>query len=298
MIFFPSWCSLVVGGTRDPDGLCLAASRLGPGIALRSHATQVTQIGGIPAHWGGNASGSRAWECDRDACGATGPANTKGRASAHQHRVLPWMSRAAWVVAAYEMASEAVEEFIDAREGDAFGLTLFGSHQIRWTPLTTDLDAIRQALPFCQSTKPTHAHGWNHDWRCSGVLPRQHDSGSRSRRSHDRAGVPMVSAQTWQVPERRPNPGRCSRVPQITLYHVHVGSGAVPTSVADLARETGGEAFAATDRKGLERIFLHIDRMRPGSLCALVEPCRWTFFCLLQSSDLLHWVFMDSGFLV
>ena len=51
----------------------------------------------------------------------------------------------------------------------------------------------------------------------------------------------------------------------ITLYHVHVGNSAVPARVQDMARETGGEAFVATDRKGLERVFKHIDRLKPDS---------------------------------
>ncbi|MCH2162637.1 MAG: hypothetical protein MK085_12295, partial [Phycisphaerales bacterium] len=38
----------------------------------------------------------------------------------------------------------------------------------------------------------------------------------------------------------------------------------VPATVADLARQSGGEAFVATDRKGLDRVFDHIDRMRPA----------------------------------
>ena len=39
-----------------------------------------------------------------------------------------------------------------------FGLTLFGSHQIRWIPLTKDLKAIRNAMPFADPERqPTQA---------------------------------------------------------------------------------------------------------------------------------------------
>ena len=34
------------------------------------------------------------------------------------------------------------------------------------------------------------------------------------------------------------------------VHHVHVGNGSVPAVVQDLARETGGEAFVATDSQG------------------------------------------------
>ncbi len=48
----------------------------------------------------------------------------------------------------------------------------------------------------------------------------------------------------------------------IVVYHVHVGNGSVPGVVQNLARETGGEAFVATDQKGLERVFRHIGQLR------------------------------------
>lgn len=48
----------------------------------------------------------------------------------------------------YESAVEAIETFTLAREGDAIGLTLFGSWPLRWVPLTKDLQALRNALMF------------------------------------------------------------------------------------------------------------------------------------------------------
>ena len=49
----------------------------------------------------------------------------------------------------------------------------------------------------------------------------------------------------------------------IMVHHVHVGDGSVPAVVQDLARETGGEAFVATDSKGLQRVFDQISGLRP-----------------------------------
>lgn len=48
----------------------------------------------------------------------------------------------------YESAAEAIESFTYAREGDAIGLTLFGSWPLRWVPLTKDLQVLRNALAF------------------------------------------------------------------------------------------------------------------------------------------------------
>ena len=163
----------------------------------------------------------------------------------------------------YEMASEAVEKFIDAREGDAFGLTLFGSHQIRWTPLTTDLAVIRQALPFANPrNQPMHMVGT----MIGAALEFCHDNMLREAGEGDRMIVLVSDGFSADLSSSgaQAETGAMLNSADITLYHVHVGGAVVPTSVADLARETGGEAFAATDRKGLERIFNHIDRMRPA----------------------------------
>lgn len=163
----------------------------------------------------------------------------------------------------YEMASEAVENFVDAREGDAFGLTLFGSHQIRWTPLTTDLNAIRQALPFANpDNQPMHMVGTRIGAAllfCQGNMVQEAVEGDRL--------IVLVSDGSSSDLRDTDAQQRTADVlieSQIVLYHVHVGSASAPAVIADLARETGGESFVATDKRGLRRIFEHIDRMRPA----------------------------------
>ena len=79
------------------------------------------------------------------------------------------------------MARDAVVEFIDARDGDAFGLTLFGSYPIRWVPLTRDLEAIRNALPFADPQRqPMHMGGTRIGARPR-ILPRATWCRSRGR---------------------------------------------------------------------------------------------------------------------
>src|SRR5262249_11646340 len=48
----------------------------------------------------------------------------------------------------YDGAMKAVEQFLDYRKGDAFGLTFFGDAYVHWVPLTNDPSAIRCAPPF------------------------------------------------------------------------------------------------------------------------------------------------------
>jgi Ca-activated chloride channel homolog len=81
----------------------------------------------------------------------------------------------------YRMASKAITDFTTAREGDAFGLTLFGSHQIRWIPLTKDLKAIRNAMPFADPERqPIHMSG-------TAIVPRSAFASRTWRPKHSKA---------------------------------------------------------------------------------------------------------------
>ena len=162
----------------------------------------------------------------------------------------------------YDMAIDAVGDFVDAREGDAFGLTLFGSYAIRWVPLTRDLDAIRNALPFADPERqPMHMGGTRigHVLQfCLGNMATEAEAGDRmiilvsDGMSSDIADASAALALADDL-----------KASNITVFHVHVGTGSVPGTVQELARETGGEAFVATDRKGLGRAFQYIDQLRP-----------------------------------
>ena len=163
----------------------------------------------------------------------------------------------------YTMAKNAVEEFVAARDGDAFGLTLFGSHQIRWTPLTTDLNAIRQALPFANpDNQPMHMVGTAIGAAlkfCSANMMQEATEGDRL--------IVLVSdgsSSDLSTADQQETVSNTLLDANIVLYHVHVGTATPPAVVSDLARESGGESFVATDRKGISRIFDHIDRMRPA----------------------------------
>ena len=53
----------------------------------------------------------------------------------------------------YDASMVAINEFLDYREGDAFGLTFFGNSVLHWVPLTTDVSAFRCAPPFMRPSK-------------------------------------------------------------------------------------------------------------------------------------------------
>lgn len=163
----------------------------------------------------------------------------------------------------YEMATEAVQTFVSTRDGDAFGLTLFGSYPIRWVPLTKDLQAIRNALPYANpQNQPRHMGGTRIGEAlrfCLGNMVVEATQG-------DRMIILVSDGMSSDIGDSGTAMSLADELSAsgITVYHVHVGNGSVPAVVQDLARETGGEAFVATDQKGLDRIFQRIDQMQPA----------------------------------
>jgi Ca-activated chloride channel family protein len=163
----------------------------------------------------------------------------------------------------YRLAKEAIERFADAREGDAFGLTIFGSHQIRWVPLTKDLAALRNALPFANPERqPIHMSGT----RIGAALRFCRDSMTAEATEGDRLVILVSDGASSDLdPESTSEIIDELREARIAVYHIHVAEDAIPDEVVDIAEETGGEAFQASDAKSLAKVFEHIDRMRPAT---------------------------------
>lgn len=162
----------------------------------------------------------------------------------------------------YQKARKAVEEFIDLREGDAFGLTIFGSQQIRWTPLTKDLSAVRNALPFANpANQPAHMGGT----MIGAALRFCRDNMVSEAKEGDRMIILVSDGDSSDLADDQASAVTDElRAEGIRLYHIHVATDPIPDAVVDIARETGGEAFQATDEASLRRVFQHIDRMKPA----------------------------------
>lgn len=167
----------------------------------------------------------------------------------------------------YENARKAVEDFVGVREGDAFGLTIFGSQQIRWTPLTQDLSAIRNALPFANpSRQPSHMGGT----MIAAALRFCRTNMMNEAKAGDRMIILVSDGDSSDLAGDESSAVADElKDANIRLYHVHVASDPIPDAVVDIARNTGGEAFQATDATSLRRVFEHIDRMRPAEFRTL-----------------------------
>ncbi len=162
----------------------------------------------------------------------------------------------------YEMAKRAIEDFIVSRDGDALGFTLFGTQQIRWTPLTKDIATIRRALPFAN---PRNQPPFMGGTMIGAALRFCRDNMLAEASDGDRLLLLVSDGMSADI--NGSNAGEFAdemKAARITVYHVHVGTGPVPPDVMEIANASGGEAFAATDESGLNRIFKHIDRMKPA----------------------------------
>ena len=166
----------------------------------------------------------------------------------------------------YQLAAKAVEDFTLAREGDAFGLTLFGVRQIRWLPLTKDLRAIRNALPFANpENQPTHMGGT----AIGAALRFCGENMVAEAKTGDRMIVLVSDGMSFDLGEGvAAEIGEELKAERITVYHVHIDESEVPSDVRELVEITGGQSFAATDSASLKAVFSHIDRMRPATFAA------------------------------
>ncbi len=163
----------------------------------------------------------------------------------------------------YRMAAKAVSDFTKAREGDAFGLTLFGSEQIRWVHLTKDLKAIRDALPFADPEhQPNHMGGT----MIAAALRFCRDNMISEALEGDRLIIMVSDGQSPDLDGAENERVAAElRDAGITLYHIHVAADApIPTEVVDMAHLTGGDAMAAANPETIKEVFRHIDKMKPA----------------------------------
>lgn len=188
----------------------------------------------------------------------------------------------------YQMAKKAMEEFIDARAGDALGFTLFGTQQIRWTPLTKDIATIRRALPFADPNNQPPQMGGT---MIGAALRFCRDNMLREAKEGDRLLLLVSDGVSADVNDQ--NIGEFIdelKAASITMVHIHVGTDQAPATVMELATATGGESFVATDEGGLRRIFKHIDRMKPAKFKAATaipmdyyQPFAWIGLALIAA---------------
>lgn len=163
----------------------------------------------------------------------------------------------------YDASMEAINRFLDYRDGDAFGLTFFGNAVLHWVPLTTDVSAFRCAPPFM---KPGQIPSWFQGTEigkallaCRKVLLEREEGDRMIILITDGYSADLGGGRDEEIARELAADG-------IAVYTVHIADGDVPDPVLRIAVGTGGEAFKPEDTDGLERVFERIDSMQKARM--------------------------------
>lgn len=164
----------------------------------------------------------------------------------------------------YDAAMKAINEFLDFREGDAFGLTFFGNSVLHWVPLTNDVSAFRCAPPFMHpgDTLPYWFSGTSIGkalLACRKILVEREEGDRMILLITDGYSSDLGGGRDEEI-------ARTLRQDNIVVYTVHIAEGQIPDQVVRIAAITGGEAFKPEDTDGLKRIFARIDEMQKARL--------------------------------
>jgi len=163
----------------------------------------------------------------------------------------------------YDAAMESLNSFIEYREGDAFGLTVFGSSVLNWVPLTNDVSAFRCATPFL---RPENLPPW-FGGTMIGMALRSAEKTLLSSDTGDRMIVLLSDGDSFDLSN-----GMDVKIAQslaangIKVYAIHIADGGVPDPVALISSMTGGEVFAVGDPAALDAVFAQIDEMQKAPL--------------------------------
>jgi Ca-activated chloride channel homolog len=159
----------------------------------------------------------------------------------------------------YQAAMGAINQFLDYRAGDAFGLTFFGNNVLHWVPVTTDISAFRCAPPFMQPGKlPPWFNGTMIGkalMACRQVLVEREEGDRMVILITDGYSADLGGGNDEAV-------ARELKKDDIVVFSVHIAEGAIPDEIVRLTSLTGGEAFKPEDEGGLKRVFERIDKMK------------------------------------
>jgi Ca-activated chloride channel homolog len=156
----------------------------------------------------------------------------------------------------YEVAMGAVKSFTEYRQGDAFGLTVFGTEYINWVPVTKDTSAIALATPFLAPDRMSKWFGGTNIAKalkgCQQQLLQQEDG--------DRMII-LVSDGVSNSPSATVDMAQELRNNDIVVYCIYIGAGNGSPEMNTLASITGGQVFGVNNPKALDETFRFIDKM-------------------------------------
>jgi len=159
----------------------------------------------------------------------------------------------------YDASMVAINDFLDYRTGDAFGLSFFGNQVLHWVPLTTDVSAFRCAPPFMKPRNLPYWFGGTEIGKallaCRRILV--------EREEGDRMIILISDGYSADLGgDRDEEISRMLREDGITVFAVHIAESEPPESIVNITAATGGEVFNPGDVEGLKHVFQAIDQMQ------------------------------------
>ena len=163
----------------------------------------------------------------------------------------------------YDASMKAINEFLDYRTGDSFGLTFFGNNFLHWVPLTSDPSAFRCAVPFMRPENAPPGFGGTEIGKavlgCREVLTRRSDGDRMLILVTDGWSIDLANGNGLEIAKKLKRDG-------IVLFAVNIQDQDAPGEIVNLARLTGGEVFNPGDTQALKRVFETIDGMSKAKL--------------------------------
>lgn len=163
----------------------------------------------------------------------------------------------------YDAAMKAINQFLDYRTGDAFGLTFFGNNYLHWIPLTSDPSAFRCSIPFMRPENNVPGFGGTEIGKavlgCREVLVSRPDGDRMLILITDGFSSDLEGGAEMEIAKRLKRDG-------ITLFAVNIQDQDARGEIVNLARLTGGEVFNPGDTKALDDVFQRIDKMAQAQL--------------------------------
>ncbi|MEM7316059.1 MAG: VWA domain-containing protein [Planctomycetota bacterium] len=165
----------------------------------------------------------------------------------------------------YDGAMKAINQFLEYREGDAFGLTFFSDIALKWVPLTNDVSAFSCAPPFMNPAKrlPPGLGGGTMIGRglmaCRRTLIQRPEGDRMIILISDGASADLGGDRDNEIARQMIADG-------IVIYGAHIANTNIPDSIVNITTMTGGEVFNPGDPGALDRVFKRIDQMQETKL--------------------------------
>jgi Ca-activated chloride channel family protein len=190
----------------------------------------------------------------------------------------------------YDAAMEAINQFVDYRTGDAFGMTFFGNSFLHWVPLTTDVSAIKCSTPFMRPENAPPGFGGTEIGKallaCRRLLVEREEGDRMIVLVSDGWSADLYGNRSMEIAQQLKDAG-------VVLHAIHISDTEVPDDIVNIAAITGGDVHAVGDPAALEGVFQRIDEMQHSELVQLAPdaidhfvPYCLTGLCLLGVTTL------------